>query len=277
MNTGNRSSFERYRDFIDGIHIKSNGRTGANQSQASNGPTAPEQYHELSFFNFEAIQQKFRHLLDEASRSLVPFGNVNSSNAGDLQQSIAFYSAVERAEQQLIERAIEVIAGVHPALEVITKNKQIPITDTAQKFAEDNAGIKLEGVRLGYDGRKKHYYEPSSIFIHSATGTAYLVDYKHSRTEAERQRLKLDLASASLILPNWLRDECDSLHINKVMQLVVNGGPSGDYVNTTEWNLSDLDDVVMVKGAAKLVTQLRNVFHALVYDVLESNDDRVVG
>lgn len=257
MNTGNRSSFERYRDFIDGIHIKSNARTGANQSQAPNGSPIPEQYHELSFFNYETIQQQFRILLDEARRSIAPFGDGNPSNAGDLQRSIAFYSEAERAEQQLIERAIEVIAGVHPALEVITKNKQIPITDTAQKFAEDNAGIKLEGVRLRYDGRKKHYYEPSAIFIHSATGTAYLVDYKHNRTGAERQRLKLDLDIASLILPNWLRDERDGLHINKVMQMVVNDQPSGDYVNTTEWNLSDLGDVVMVKGAAKLVEELR--------------------
>lgn len=276
MNTGNRSCFERYRDFIDGIHIKSNGRTGSNQSHASNGSPVPEQYHELSFFNYEAIQQKFRHLLDEASRSLRPFGEGNSSNAGDLQRSIAFYSAVERAEQQLIERAIEVVVGVHPVLVVITQNKQIPITDAAQKFVEDNASIKLEGVKLRYDGRKKHYYEPSAIFTHSTTGTAYLVDYKHSRTEAERQRLKLDMDSASLILPNWLRDECDGLHINNVMQLVVNGGPSGDYVNTTEWNLSDLDDIVMVKGAAKLVKQLRNDFYASVRDMLQSNDDRVV-
>jgi hypothetical protein len=277
MNTGNRSCFERYRDFIDGIHIKSNGRTGSNQSHASNGSPVPEQYHELSFFNYEAIQQKFRHLLDEASGSIAPFGNVNSSNAGDLQQSIAFYSAVERAEQQLIERAIEVIAGIHPALVMITKNKQIPITDTAQKFAEDNASIKLEGIRLRYDGRKKHYYEPSAIFIHSTTGTAHLVDYKHSRTEVERKRLKLNMDSASLILPNWLLDECDGLHINKVMQLVVNGGPSGDYVNTTEWNLSDLDDVVMVKGAAKLVKQLRNDFYASVRDELQPGYDDEAG
>jgi hypothetical protein len=277
MNTGNRSSFERYRDFIDGIHIKSNGRTGANQSEASNGPTATEQYHEPSFFNYEAIQQQFRHLLDEASRSLTPFGNGYPSNADDLQHSIAFYSDVERAEQQLIERAIEVVAGVHPALVMITKNKQIPITDAAQKFVEDNTGIKLDGVKLRYDGRKKHYYEPSAIFIHLTTGTAYLVDYKHSRTEVERQRLKLDMDSASLILPNWLRDECDGMRINKVMQLVVNGGPSGDYVNTTEWNLSDLDDVVMVKGAAMLVKQLRTDFYASVRDKLQPEYDEEAG
>jgi hypothetical protein len=277
MNTENRSSFERYRDFIDGIHIKSNGRTGANQSQASNGPPVPEQYHELSFFNYEAIQQQFRHLLDAASRSLAPFGDGNPSNAGDVQQSIAFYSAVERAEQHLIERAIEVIASVHPILVVITQNKQIPVTEVAQKFAEDNANIKLEGLRLRYDGPKKHYYVPSAIFSHSATGTAYLVDYKHSRTEAQRQRLKLNLDSASLILPNWLRDECDGLHINKVKQLVVNGGPSGDYVNTAEWSLSDLDDVVTVKGAAKLVKQLRNDFDASVRGDLQSKNDRDAG
>lgn len=207
----------------------------------------------------------------------MPFGDGNPSKAGDLQRSIAFYSAVERAEQQLIERAIEVIVGVHPALIIITKNKQIPITDAAQKFAEDNASIKLEGIRLRYDGRKKHYYEPSAIFIHSTTGTAHLVDYKHSRTEVERKRLKLNMDSASLILPNWLLDECDGLHINKVMQLVVNGGPSGDYVNTTEWNLSDLDDVVMVKGAAKLVKQLRNDFYASVRDDLQPKYDEEAG
>jgi hypothetical protein len=277
MNTGNRSCFERYRDFIDGIHIKSNGHTGSNQSHASNGLPVPEQYHELSFFNYEAIQQQFRRLLDEARRSLASFGDFNSSNRGDLQQSIAFYLAVERAEQQLIERAIEVIAGVHPALVMITRNKQIPITDAAQKFAEDNASIKLEGVRLCYDGRKKHYFEPSAVFTHSATSTAYLVDYKQSRTEVERKRLKLNMDSASLILPNWLRDECDGLHINKVMQLVVNGGPSGDYVNTTEWNLSDLDDVVMVKGAAKLVTQLRNDFRKPVSNLLQTKNEVEAG
>jgi hypothetical protein len=269
MNTGNRSSFERYSDFIDGIHIKSKRNHCSQNGPSHDSVAALDENHELSFFNYEAIQQQFRHLLDEASRSLAPFGEDKSKGAGAQQHAIAFYSAVERAEQHLIERAIEVIASVHPKFVVITQNKQIPITHVAQKFAEDNASMKLEGVRLRYDGPKKHYYVPSAIFVHSTTGKAYLVDYKHSRTEAERQRLKLDMDSTSLILPNWLRDECDCLHVKKIVQLVVNDQPSGDYVNITEWNLSDLDDVVMVKGAAKLVKRLQNDFRALVQDEIK--------
>jgi hypothetical protein len=269
MNTENRSSFERYRDFIDGIHIKSKRHRCSQNGPSHDSAAAQDENHELSYFNYEAIQQQFGHLLNETNRSLNHLGYAKSSNADDVQQSIAFYSAVERAEQNLIERAIEVIASVHPEFVVITRNKQMPITEAAMRFAEDNERIKLEGVRLRYDGPKKHYFVPSAIFVHSPTGKAYLVDYKHSRTEAERQRLKLDMDSTSLILPNWLRDECDGLHVNKVTQLVVNGGPSGDYVNSADWNLSDLDDVVMVKGAAKLVKRLQNDFRALVQDEIK--------
>lgn len=264
MNNGSRSFDEGYSLLLKKIRARYGDPGGGKTGGSNNVQRTNSENHEPSFIEYEGVQHRFRALLDETVGYVKRMSAPKITSVEAIRQSIVFYCAVDRAEQRLIEGAIEAIAGAHPDLFVIKDNKNIPITEEAYRFTRDNARQNLDGIRLRYAGKKHHDYVPSALFVKVKSNTAFLVDYKRLRSEAEFEMCKLDMRSAELLLPHWLYDMFNGLHVSKVITSIVSDKRSRDYVAYPEEKLCHLDDIIFVRGAEFLIEEVRIQFAASV-------------
>jgi hypothetical protein len=264
MINGSRSFGEGYDILLKKIRARYGDPRSSASSRSRDDNSMFSETHEPTGEAYWEIQRQVRIILDDVFAPLKRLSAPNSSSIKGVRKFVEFYCAVDRAEQRLIEGTIEAIAGAHPDYLVINHDKRLPITEEAYRFTQDNARIDLRSVRMHYAGNKRHDYVPSALFVNVKTKTAYLVDYKRNRTDEELEKCRLDMQCAGLLLPYWLYDRCNGLHIRKTITSIVTDSSRYGRSDYREDKLSQLDHVLYVRGAEIMMEEVRTQFAASV-------------
>lgn len=178
--------------------------------------------------------------------------------------------AVPIAEGRLLERGIGLVAKRNPDLVVLTDNLRLPVTKAASELVAMNDPSLVKSLSLDADNGGRKSYTPDLLILNRATKVAHLVDVKRSLGSYEVSRiaeLKQRMLAAALVVPDLLFKEHRRLHVEEVRVVILNAENQRTDIEGGVWPLNQLDHLVEITGAGRLLENLRKVFR----DQVEAN------
>jgi len=177
---------------------------------------------------------------------------------------------VPAAEGRLIERGIQMIAGLNPELVVLTENIRLPVSKAALDVVERNDPRHYASLTLDADSGGRRGYTPDMIIVNRVTKIAHVVDVKRSLSSYDAvrlQELKKRMLAGALTVPDLLYQEHHRLAVEAVQVVILDAQNASRDASSGIWPVSDLDHLLGVEGAGKAVAYLRRTFQTAVEQV----------
>ncbi|MFN3320602.1 MAG: hypothetical protein ACK43M_17780 [Allorhizobium sp.] len=174
---------------------------------------------------------------------------------------------VPAAEGRLIERGIQMIAGLNPELVVLTENIRLPVSKAALDLVERNDPRHYASLTLDADSGGRRGYTPDMIIVNRGTKIAHVVDVKRSLSSYDAvrlQELKKRMLAGALTVPDLLYQEHHRLAVEAVHVVILDAQNASRDNSTGIWPVSDLDHLLGVDGAGKAIAYLRRTFQTAV-------------
>jgi len=173
------------------------------------------------------------------------------------------------AEGRLIERGIQMIAGLNPELVVLTENIRLPVSKAALEVVERNDPRHYASLTLDADSGGRRGYTPDMIIVNRGSKVAH-VDVKRSLSSYDAvrlQELKKRMLAAALTVPDLLYQEHHRLAVEAVHVVILDAQNASRDASSGIWPVSDLDHLLGVEGAGKAIAYLRRTFQTAVEQV----------
>lgn len=174
------------------------------------------------------------------------------------------------AEGRLIERGIQMIAGLNPELVVLTENIRLPVSKAALDVVERNDPRHYASLTLDADSGGRRGYTPDMIIVNRGTKIAHVVDVKRSLSSYDAvrlQELKKRMLAGALTVPDLLYQEHHRLSVEAVQVVILDAQNASRDASSGIWPVSDLDHLLGVEGAGKAAAYLRRTFQTAVEQV----------
>ncbi|QLF71677.1 hypothetical protein FE840_018700 (plasmid) [Peteryoungia desertarenae] len=173
-------------------------------------------------------------------------------------------------EGRLIERGIQLIAGLNPELVVLTENIRLPVSKAALDVVERNDPRHYASLTLDADSGGRRGYTPDLIIVNRGTKVAHVVDVKRSLSSYDAvrlQELKKRMLAGALTVPDLLYQEHHRLSVEAVQVVILDAQNASRDASSGIWPVSDLDHLLEVEGAGKAIAYLRRSFQTAVEQV----------
>ena len=187
--------------------------------------------------------------------------------AAGMNEIASVLRAVPIAEGRLLERGIGLVAKDNPDLVVLTDNLRLPVTKAASELVAMNDPSLVRSLSLDADNGGRKSYTPDLLILNRATKVAHLVDVKRSLGSYEVSRiteLKQRMLAAALVVPDLLFKEHRRLHVQEVRVVILNAENQRTNIEGGVWPLNQLDHLLEMTGAGRLLEHLREVFRVQV-------------
>ena len=187
--------------------------------------------------------------------------------AAGMNEIASVLRAVPIAEGRLLERGIGLVAKGNPDLVVLTDNLRLPVTKAASELVAMNDPSLVRSLSLDADNGGRKSYTPDLLILNRATKIAHLVDVKRSLGSYEVSRiteLKQRMLAAALVVPDLLFKEHRRLHVEEVRVVILNAENQRTNIEGGVWPLNQLDHLLEMTGAGRLLEHLREVFRVQV-------------
>jgi hypothetical protein len=254
MNNEFRPKSDSYSAYLNSIS-NAHSSNADHRCTCADSPRKPlfEETHKLSPIEFLGVEQLFEDIKKETLEAVPPPRKHSLAAYGECQSLVDIAASVFPAELWLIERAIHALASAHPDFCLIDFGAALPVTQTSLNCLLSNKPEISKSLKLPSCGVKLHDYWPTAIVINKKAKSCTLIDFKLQRNEMAKRQVHSDIACVGMILSEWLKDNHQILDVDKVSAVVVDDRPQRDFVDTDTATIGDLDDVVLIKGAAKLM------------------------
>ncbi len=190
--------------------------------------------------------------------------------ASGLSDVSSLLRGLPAAEGRLIERGIQMIAGLNPDLVVLTENIRLPVSKAALDVVERNDPRHYASLTLDADSGGRRGYTPDMIIVNRVTKIAHVVDVKRSLSSYDAvrlQELKKRMLAAALTVPDLLYQEHHRLSVEAVKVVILDAQNGSRDASSGIWPVSDLDHLLGVDGAGKAIAYLRRTFQTAVEQV----------
>ncbi|MDH0911163.1 hypothetical protein N5C66_18250 [Rhizobium pusense] len=220
--------------------------------------------------DLDAMQQQIDALVNEVVSSSLSIDRLRQALATGMNEIASALRAVPIAEGRLLERGIGLVAKGNPDLVVLTDNLRLPVTKAASELVAMNDPSLVRSLSLDADNGGRKSYTPDLLILNRATKIAHVVDVKRSLGSYEVSRiaeLKQRMLAAALVVPDLLFKEHRRLHVEEVRVVILNAENQRMDIEGGVWPLNQLDHLVEITGAGRLLENLRKVFR----DRVEAN------
>lgn len=190
--------------------------------------------------------------------------------ASGLSDVSSLLRGLPAAEGRLIERGIQMIAGLNPELVVLTENIRLPVSKAALDVVERNDPRHYASLTLDADSGGRRGYTPDMIIVNRGTKIAHVVDVKRSLSSYDAvrlQELKKRMLAGALTVPDLLYQEHHRLSVEAVHVVILDAQNASRDAGTGIWPVSDLHYLLGVEGAGKAIAYLRRTFQTAVEQV----------
>lgn len=215
----------------------------------------------------------FNRLLDDAMTSIEMGLSIPDQVLGRYAPLASLLRSVSFHEGRLLERALAVVAALHPDLEVLGKPLKLPLVQAAMQAISTNTWDVLEGVCFDADASTEGTYRPDLVILNRKTRKALIIDLKRSLAaygaSTRLADLKTRMMAAGLVLPDFLYKRHKRLSIGHVDIAVIDGASRSSDHGKGIWKLSELDELLDLPGAAAAMERLRSTFGDRVRALIE--------
>ncbi|MCZ8158607.1 MAG: hypothetical protein O9256_01780 [Rhizobiaceae bacterium] len=190
--------------------------------------------------------------------------------ASELSDVSSLLRGLPAAEGRLIERGIQLIAGLNPDLVVLTENIRLPVSKAALDVVERNDPRHYASLTLDADSGGRRGYTPDMIIVNRGTKVAHVVDVKRSLSSYDAvrlQELKKRMLAGALTVPDLLYQEHHRLAVEAVQVVILDAQNGSRDASSGIWPVSDLDHLLGVEGAGKAIAYLRRTLQTSVEQV----------
>lgn len=220
--------------------------------------------------DLDVMRQQIDALVNEVVSSSLSIDLLRQALAAGMNEIASALRAVPIAEGRLLERGIGLVAKGNPDLVVLTDNLRLPVTKAASELVAMNDPSLVRSLSLDADNGGRKSYTPDLLILNRVTKIAHLVDVKRSLGSYEVSRiaeLKQRMLAAALVVPDLLFKEHRRLHVEEVRVVILNAENQRTDIGGGVWPLNQLDHLVEITGAGRLLENLRKVFR----DQVEAN------
>ena len=206
-------------------------------------------------------------LVSEVVSSALSAEILRQALAAGMNEIASVLRAVPIAEGRLLERGIGLVAKGNPDLVVLTDNLRLPVTKAASELVAMNDPSLVRSLSLDADNGGRKSYTPDLLILNRATKIAHLVDVKRSLGSYEVSRiteLKQRMLAAALVVPDLLFKVHRRLHVEEVRVVILNAENQRTNIEGGVWPLNQLDHLLEMTGAGRLLEHLREVFRVQV-------------
>jgi hypothetical protein len=233
----------------------------------SGAASAPTHSHAV---NPDMLHPKLDGLCHQVLTSSFGSTTLMDALSSGLSDVSSLLRGLPAAEGRLIERGIQMIAGLNPELVVLTENIRLPVSKAALDVVERNDPRHYASLTLDADSGGRRGYTPDMIIVNRGTKIAHVVDVKRnlSSYDAVRlQELKKRMLAGALTVPDLLYQEHHRLSAEAVQVVILDAQNASRDGSSGIWPLSDLDHLLGVEGAGKAIAYLRRTFQTAVEQV----------
>ena len=233
----------------------------------SGAASAPTQLHAV---NPDVLHPRLDGLCHQVLTSSFGSTALMAALASGLSDVSSQLRGLPAAEGRLIERGIQIIAGLNPELIVLTENIRLPVSKAALDVVERNDPRHYASLTLDADSGGRRGYTPDMIIVNRATKIAHVVDVKRSLSSYDAvrlQELKKRMLAAALTVPDLLYQEHHRLAVEAVQVVILDAQNASRDASSGIWPVSNLDHLLGVDGAGKAIAYLRRTFQAAVEQV----------
>lgn len=217
--------------------------------------------------DLDAMRQQIDALVNEVVSSSLSIDLLRQALAAGMNEIASALRAVPIAEGRLLERGISHVAKSNPDLVVLTDNLRLPVSKAASELVAMNDPSLMKSLSLDADNGGRKSYTPDILILNRATKIAHLVDVKRSLGSYEVSRiaeLKQRMLAAALVVPDLLYKEHRRLHVEEVRVVILNAENQRTDIAGGVWPLNNLDHLVEITGAGRLLEHLREAFRVQV-------------
>lgn len=226
--------------------------------------SAPTQLHAV---NPDVLHPKLDGLCHQLLTSSFGSAALMDALASGLSDVSPLLRGLPAAEGRLIERGIQMIAGLNPDLVVLTENIRLPVSKAALDVVERNDPRHYASLTLDADSGGRRGYTPDMIIVNRGTKIAHVVDVKRSLSSYDAvrlQELKKRMLAAALTVPDLLYQEHHRLSVEAVKVVILDAQNASRDASSGIWPVSDLDHLLGVDGAGKAIAYLRRTFQTAI-------------
>lgn len=220
--------------------------------------------------DLDVMRQQIDALVNEVVSSSLSSDLLRQALANGMSDAASVLRAVPIAEGRLLERGIGLVAKGNADLVVLTDNLRLPVSKAALELVAMNDPSLVRSLSLDADNGGRKSYTPDLLILNRATKIAHLIDVKRSLGSYEVSRiaeLKERMLAAALVVPDLLFKEHRRLHVEEVRVVILNAENQRTDIEGGVWPLNQLDHLVEITGAGRLLENLRKVFR----DRIEAN------
>ena len=244
----------------------------SSRSRPASHPTVPDLCGEHALFE---------GLIDDAMMAIEMGRVIPDQVLGRYAALASRLRSVSFHEGKLLERALAVIAALHPDLEVLDKPLKLPLVQAAVQAISTNRWEALAGVCFDADMATERTYTPDLVIVNRRTRKALVIDLKRSLAayggSTRLADLKSRMMAAGLVLPDFLYKQHKRLRITDVDIAVIDGASRTSDHTQGIWKMSELDDLLGLSGAAAAMERLRSTFGERVRALLERRAPGAIG
>lgn len=183
-------------------------------------------------------------------------------------------------EGVLLERGIELVAGINPDLVLVQLERPLPVHEAAKAVFRRNDWSKASGLRLDSEVLAREFYRPDILIVDCPRQLALIIDVKRA-VSSYKPRTLADLRSrmmaSALVVRDVLERDHDAPPVARADIAIIDG--AGDCRDEARgiFALADLDWMLRIEGAADAITRLRALFGNGVRAILDRHCEAIVG
>ncbi|MCJ8238687.1 hypothetical protein [Peteryoungia algae] len=233
----------------------------------SGAAAAPTHSHAV---NPDVLHSRLDGLCNQVLTSSFGSTALMDALASGLSDVSSLLRGVPAAEGRLIERGIQMIAGLNPDLVVLTENIRLPVSKAALDVVERNDPRHYASLTLDADSGGRRGYTPDMIIVNRGSKVAHVVDVKRSLSSYDAvrlQELKKRMLAGALTVPDLLYQEHHRLAVEAVHVVMLDAQNGSREASSGIWPVSDIDHLLGVEGAGKAIAYLRRAFQTAVEQV----------
>jgi hypothetical protein len=208
------------------------------------------------------LRERLNRLVREEVDRTLPVATIAKLLEGGFAGISSLANMEKVTDGRLLEKAIVTIAESNPNLVVVTQLK-LPVREDALELVDKNSEALLRGLSFDANARTRRSYAPDLTLIDRSSHVAYLVDIKRSLGSYEAVRiteLRQRMLAAALVLPDVLWRERKRTPVEEVRVVILEAAGKRTDPRAGIWNLTHLDQLLGVTGAAALVQQVHREF-----------------
>lgn len=212
-----------------------------------------------------ALRERLNRLVRKEIDRTLPVATIAKLLEGGFAGISSLANMEKATDGRLLEKAIVAIAESNPNLVVLTQLK-LPVREDALELVDKNSEALLRGLSFDANPRTRRSYAPDLVLIDRSTRIACIVDIKRSLASYESVRiteLRHRMLAAALVLPDLLWKEHRRIAVDEVHVVILEASGKRTDPQAGVWNITHLDHLLGVAGAAQLVQQVQSDFAAL--------------